>query len=557
MGKEKVESKSTTDDVKKEETKPAPPPPPPKKVISKQKLIEIYSKRLERSLNTSSNSQIDYDDVNNKNEEIPAVYSNPVKVVRRWLSSTSILTMSVPSEDKKVDDKDKKDDEQPLSLLDIQKAIENLYEPSSIYYSELQSMLSGLVTTSNDKMETDDVTSEPKKKYYLKNGQREVQAWLMSLIIRLLYRQNNYKAAFELSTKSLKVVQNDLLSSKYPSTSLYPLLARLYRYHCLIAEYGAPNTKELLHESLISAHRIACLHLDIDTQSTILNLLLRSLLASHQIEQAQKLLSNSTFPDTASNNQTCRHLYYSGRVQALRLEYTTSYSNLSTCLRKAPTSDTSKGIVGFRIEVTRLLSIVQLLMGDIPPRTLFTSYKELTPYLKLTQAVRKGDLHIFNDTVSKFRDIFIKDQMLTLISRLEHSVVKAGLRKLYLSYSKISLSDIATRLALPSATTAEFIVAKAIKDGVIDATIDHENQYVYSHDTTDIYVSMEPCSAFHRRIAYCLTMHNDAVRGMRFLPDAYKKTLEDAGSAINKKDGDEKTDEEKAKEEFDEFDDDF
>jgi len=471
-------------------------------------------------------------------------------------------TTTSGAEEKKDDDKDVKDE--PLTLIDIQKAIDNLYESSSTCYTELQSMLNGLVPPSNDKMETDDTTTDAaaettssKKNYYLKNGEREVQAWLLSLIIRLLYRSNNYKVAFDISTKSLVIIQNHLLSSKYPSTSLYPLLARLYRYHCLIAESFKEANETSLYESLIAAHRIACLHLDIDTQSTILNLLLRSLLASHQIEQAQKLLSNSTFPDTASNNQTCRYLYYSGRIQALRLEYTTSYSNLSTCLRKAPTSDTSKGIVGFRIEVTRLLSIVQLLMGDIPPRALFTSYKELTPYLKLTQAVRKGDLHIFNDTVSKFRDIFIKDQMLTLISRLEHSVVKAGLRKLYLSYSKISLEDIATRLALPSATTAEFIVAKAIKDGVIDATIDHENQFVYSHDTTDIYVSMEPCSAFHRRIAYCLTMHNDAVRGMRFLPDAYKKTLEEAGSAIVRKDGDEKTDEEKAKEEFDEFDDDF
>merc|ERR1712228_384801 len=159
--------------------------------------------------------------------------------------------------------------------------------------------------------------------------------------------------------------------------------------------------------------------------------------------------------------------------------------------------------------------------------------------------------------MGQFRTTFVKDGMLTLISRLEHSVVKAGLRKLYLSYSRISLQDIATRLALSSATTAEFIVAKAIKDGVIDATINHEESYVYSHDSSDIYISMEPSNAFHRRIAYCLTMHNDAVRGMRFLPDAYKKTLEEAGGGSKGKGDEEKTDEERAKELEEEFEEEF
>jgi len=443
---EKEEKKAETKKEVKEEA------PKPKKIVSKQKQIEIYAKRLERLLSTSAIVSTD-NDVNDN--EIPTTYSNPVKVVRRWLSTTSTLTLPNP-EDK------------ALTLTDISKAIDNLYNPNSTPYKELKSLLSDLAPTS---MET-----EEEKTYPLKKAEREVQAWLMSLITRLLYRSNDFKHALKVSTQSLSIIQTVIETSKYPIGSLYPLLARLYRYHCLIAEYNpASQGYEELHPVLINAHRIACLHLDIDTQSTLLNLLLRSLLASHQIEQAQKLLSNSTFPETASNNQTCRYLYYSGRIQALRLEYTTSYSNLSTCLRKAPTGE-SKGIVGFRIEVTRLLSIVQLLMGDIPPRSLFTSHQELTPYLKLTQAVRKGDLHIFSDTVQQFRGTFIKDGMLTLISRLEHSVVKAGLRKLYLSYSKISLQDIATRLALPSATTAEFIVAKAIKDGVIDATIDHENQ---------------------------------------------------------------------------------
>lgn len=45
-------------------------------------------------------------------------------------------------------------------------------------------------------------------------------------------------------------------------------------------------------------------------QATLLNLLLRSLLAEDQVEQAFKLVSQTTFPEKASNNQFCRYLYY-------------------------------------------------------------------------------------------------------------------------------------------------------------------------------------------------------------------------------------------------------
>jgi hypothetical protein len=49
-----------------------------------------------------------------------------------------------------------------------------------------------------------------------------------------------------------------------------------------------------------------------------------------------------------------------------------------------------------------------------------------------------------------------------------------------LSYSKISLRDICIKLHLDSEEDAQFIVAKAIRDGVIDATLDHHRGYMKS-----------------------------------------------------------------------------
>ena len=200
-------------------------------------------------------------------------------------------------------------------------------------------------------------------------------------------------------------------------------------------------------------------------------------------------------------------------------------------------------------------------MGEIPKRHVFFTKGmkiELAPYLAITQAVRRGDLAVYTKVVSEQSARLQLDDTYTLISRLAQQVVKAGLRKLHVSYSRLSLKDVAERLGLPSATSAEFVVAKAVRDGVLDATIHHEEGYVQSHDLVDVYATKEPAEAFHRRIAYCLTTHNDAVRGMRYPPDAYKKQLEASrGNKRGKRGSDDKTDEEKAQELEEEFDEDY
>lgn len=62
----------------------------------------------------------------------------------------------------------------------------------------------------------------------------------------------------------------------------------------------------------------------------------------------------------------------------------------------------------------------------------------------------------------------------------------------------------------------ELIVAKAIRDGAIEAELDHENGWMTSKTVVDIYSSNEPQSAFHARIAFCLDLHNESVRAMRY-----------------------------------------
>ena len=174
---------------------------------------------------------------------------------------------------------------------------------------------------------------------------------------------------------------------------------------------------------------------------------------------------------------------------------------------------------------------MRLLLGDIPERTLFRAKgfrKALAPYLDLTQAVRTGDLLQFGAVSDKHNDVFVLDRTRNMIVRLRHNVIRAGLRNIHLAYSKISIKDVAVRLGLNSEEDAEFIIAKAIRDGGINAVIDHDNACMLSNAKLDVYSTSEPLTAFHNRICFCLNVHNEAVKAMRFPPDAHKDDLESA-----------------------------
>jgi len=131
--------------------------------------------------------------------------------------------------------------------------------------------------------------------------------------------------------------------------------------------------------------------------------------------------------------------------------------------------------------------------------------------------VRIGDLGIFNTTMTTHESTFRSDDTFTLISRLRQNVIKTGLRTMSLTYSRISLRDVCLKLGLDSEETTEYIVAKAIRDGVIEATINHEGGYMQNKEVLDVYATEEPLLAFDERIRFCMSLHNEAIK-VRSLP---------------------------------------
>lgn len=127
-------------------------------------------------------------------------------------------------------------------------------------------------------------------------------------------------------------------------------------------------------------------------------------------------------------------------------------------------------------------------------------------------AVRIGDLFRFSNTLQTYTGLFQADKTYSLILRLRHNVIKTGIRTISLAYSRISLADITKKLHLESEEDAEYIVAKAIRDGVIEAQVNHERGEMTSRETGDVYATNEPQAQLRQRINFCLQLHNESVK---------------------------------------------
>ncbi|XP_051144482.1 probable 26S proteasome non-ATPase regulatory subunit 3 [Andrographis paniculata] len=344
----------------------------------------------------------------------------------------------------------------------------------------------------------------------------ELEIYCYLLVLIFLIDQKRYNEAKACSSASI-----DRIKSLNRRT-IDVLASRLYFYYSL--SYELTGDLAEIRGTLLGLHRTATLRHDELGQETLLNLLLRNYLHYNLYDQAEKLRSKAPRFEAHSNQQFCRYLFYLGRIRTIQLEYTDAKESLLQAARKAPAS-----AAGFRIQCIKWAVIVRLLLGEIPERTVFMQKgmeKALRPYFELTNAVRIGDLEQFKVVADKFGSTFSSDRTNNLIVRLRHNVIRTGLRNISISYSRISLADIAKKLRLDSTNPiadAESIVSKAIRDGAIDATLDHANEWMVSKGMGDLYSTNEPQIVFNSRIAFCLNMHNEAVRALRFPPNSQKE----------------------------------
>ncbi|KAJ7741408.1 PCI domain-containing protein [Mycena maculata] len=351
----------------------------------------------------------------------------------------------------------------------------------------------------------------------------EVDMYLRLLMIHYLDTSpSTYGKALDLAHQTVEKMQ--ALNRR----SMDPIAAKVW--YALERAYELGSELADARPLFLAAQRTASLRHDDETQASLINRLLRSYLYYSLYDQADKLVSKTVFPASAGNPQWARYHYYLGRIKAVQLNYSAARENLQHAIRRAPAA---KLAPGFYQAVHKLFVVVELLMGDIPDRSLFRHAvleKALLAYFDIVKAVRTGSLAQFQTTLAKHAAQFEADRTYTLIVRLRQNVIKTGIRRLSLSYSRISLRDICVKLHLDSEEDAEYIVGKAIRDKIIDGTIVHEKGWMECGGLKGGY-GPEIGEAFSKRIGYCLQLHNESVKAMRYPLNAHRKELAAAEGA--------------------------
>lgn len=228
----------------KEETKPMPP-------------LEAAARRIERLLGGG---------LTDKDSHL-YTYTNPAKVVRRWLGTASGAAGDATSED-------------------IAAAAAALLDPQGPCASGRELVIGG------------DASTEASPEGYLtKASCREVESWLISLSIRLLRKEGKHQDAYTLAEQGIAILMNHLSANS--TSSLFPLLARMYRYRSLAADVlNDQGLNATLRRDMAKAHNMACLRRDVDSQATLLNLMLQDLILHSQSKLRRHRESNSMFENT-------------------------------------------------------------------------------------------------------------------------------------------------------------------------------------------------------------------------------------------------------------------
>ncbi|RZC82163.1 hypothetical protein C5167_044952 [Papaver somniferum] len=215
-----------------------------------------------------------------------------------------------------------------------------------------------------------------------------------------------------------------------------------------------------------------------------------------------------------------------GNLLTVQLEYTDAKQSLLQAAQKAPV-----GALGFEAEGSHEMTVQYPQSSRPCIINIIVIAARRTGCLRGQAvanlfAVRTGDSELFRNVADKFASTFSLDRIPNLILRLQHNVIRTELRNISISYSHISLVDVAHKLRLNSPNPVADAVANTIQDGAIDATLDHANGWMVSKETRDIYFTNEPQAAFNSRNAFCLNMH-----ALRFPQNSHKEN----GSAENRR----------------------
>ena len=115
-------------------------------------------------------------------------------------------------------------------------------------------------------------------------------------------------------------------------------------------------------------------------------------------------------------------------------------------------------------------------------------------------AVQVGDITKFKQALRTHSSQFLTNAIYTLIVRLQNNVIKTALPTISLACTRIKLKNVIMKLKLDSEEDAEYLVAKAIRDGGIEAQLDKLGRWMVSKEVNDTHSTSKTQEVFQPRI---------------------------------------------------------
>merc|ERR1719263_96603 len=123
---------------------------------------------------------------------------------------------------------------------------------------------------------------------------------------------------------------------------------------------------------------------------------------------------------------------------------------------------------------------------------------------------------LFQEFMNQFINQFLEDKTYMLITRLSHNVIKTTLRKITLTYSRITIKEVSKKLNINNMLETEYVISKAIRDGIMNAFIDHEQQIMTSKNHISNCLIVDPQSQLDKRIKFCLQLHRQCLKSLSY-----------------------------------------
>lgn len=140
--------------------------------------------------------------------------------------------------------------------------------------------------------------------------------------------------------------------------------------------------------------------------------------------------------------------FYTGRLHLFDGKYADAESELSTCFNNIPSQ------FGHNKRLALLFLVpAKLMCGKIPSAALLSKYK-LPEYEGLSEAVRTGNLRLFNQSFAQYETLFRKRGLYLLLERLKWLVYRTLFKRTYSIVRPMGGPSVCSLTALQSALSA-------------------------------------------------------------------------------------------------------